>query len=122
MRCYTNTLYGQGNGTTTQTVMDARGLFLRGNDPSLLINNTASNGNGSIQNDAIRNITGSFNCGFENAPAPTGCFTSTNASGDGVSGGGLKFYDINFNASNVVPTDDENRPKYYASTIYIKYL
>lgn len=119
---YTNTLYGQGNGTTTQTVIDTRGLFLRGNDPSLLINNTTFNSNGSLQGDAIRNITGQFNCGFENAPAPSGAFALGTTAGDGVSGGGLYFANIVFNASNVVPTDDENRPKYYASTIYVKYL
>ena len=122
VQSYTNTLYGQGNGTTTQTVLDGRGLFLRGNDPSLLINNTTFNGNGSLQGDAIRNITGQFNCGFENAPNPSGCFTQSGDSGDGVSGNGLYFTNILFNASNVVPTDDENRPKQYTSTIYIKYL
>ena len=41
---YTNTLYGQGNGTTTQTVLDARGLFLRGQDPVVVVNTTAFNG------------------------------------------------------------------------------
>jgi hypothetical protein len=87
-----------------------------------LINNTLYNNNGSLQGDAIRNITGQFNGGFEQAPNPSGAFSQSGNSGDGVSGGGLYFTNIVFNASNVVPTDDENRPKYYASTIYIKYL
>ena len=119
---YTNTLYGQGNGTTTQTILDGRGLFLRGHDNSSAVNPTAFNGNGSLQGDAIRNITGQFNCGFEQAPNPTGAFTVANATGDGVSGGGLDFYDVIFNASNVVPTATENRPKHLCTTLYIKYL
>ena len=93
---YTNTLYGQGNGTTTQTVLDTRGLFLRGQDPVAVVNTTAFNGNGSLQGDAIRDITGQFNCGFESAPNPTGAFTIANASGNGVAGGGLSFYNVVF--------------------------
>jgi len=119
---YTNTLYGQGNGTTTQNVADLRGLFLRGADSSLLINTTTFNDNGSLQGDAIRNITGGFTCGFESAPNPSGAFSQGSNSGDGVSGGGLYFTTINFNAGAVVPTATENRSKNYTSTIYIKYL
>ena len=119
---YTNTLYGQGNGTTTQNAPDARGVFLRGTDPSRIINSTTFSENGSLQGDAIRNITGSFFLGVESAPSPTGAFTQGSNTGDGVAGGGLYFTTINFNASNIVPTATENRPKSYSSTLYIKIL
>jgi hypothetical protein len=97
-------------------------LFLRGQDPVAVVNTTAFNGNRSLQGDAIRDITGQFNCGFESAPNPTGAFTIANASGNGVAGGGLSFYNVVFTASNVVPTGVENRPKHLCSTVYIKYL
>ena len=118
---YTNTLYGQGNGTN-QNAPDMRGVFLRGTDLSRLINSDIFSDNGSLQGDAIRNIIGKVNIGFEQSPSTTGAFYESNASGDGVSGGGLRFANINFDASRVVPTADENRPKSYSSTIYIKIL
>lgn len=119
---YTNTLWGQGNGTTTQNLPDFRGLFLRATDTSRLINSNTFASRGSVDGDAIRNIVGKVNIGFENSPSATGAFFQSNNSGDGVSGGGLYFANINFDASRVVPTADENRPKNYTSTLYIKYL
>lgn len=118
---YTNTLYGQGNGIT-QNAPDGRGVFLRSTDPSGLINSSLFSDNGSLQGDAIRNIIGKVNIGFENSPSATGAFYESNGSGDGVAGGGLRFANINFDASRVVPTADENRPKSYSSTLCIKYI
>ncbi len=119
---YTNTLYGQGNGINTQNAPDRRGAFLRGTDLSRLINSDIFSDNGSLQGDAIRNIIGKVNIGFENSPSTTGALNAINKNGDGTSGGGNGFYDIIFDASRVVPTADENRPKSYSSTIYIKIL
>jgi len=119
---YTNTLYGQGNGINTQNAPDRRGAFLRGTDLSRLINSDIFSDNGSLQGDAIRNIIGKVNIGFENSPSTTGALNAINKTGDGTSGGGNGFYDIIFDASRVVPTADENRPKSYSSTIYIKIL
>jgi len=118
---YTNTLYGQGNGIN-QNAPDGRGVFLRSTDPSRLINSTLFSENGSLQGDAIRNIIGKVKIGFETAPATTGAFYESNVTGDGVSGGGSDFRNINFDASRVVPTADENRPKSYSSTLCIKIL
>lgn len=118
---YTNTLYGQGSGTN-QNAPDGRGVFLRSTDPSRLINSTLFSENGSLQGDAIRNIIGKVKIGFETAPATTGAFYESNITGDGVSGGGSDFRNINFDASRVVPTADENRPKSYSSTLCIKIL
>jgi hypothetical protein len=118
---YTNTLYGQGDGTN-QNTPDGRGVFLRSTDPSNLINSTLFSNNGSLQGDAIRNIIGKVKIGFETGPSPTGAFYESNITGDGVSGGGTYFSNINFDASRVVPTADENRPKSYSSTLCIKYI
>lgn len=108
-------------------IPDARGQFLRGK------NNTRSDGNedpdgerdlGNFQDDAIRNIvgdttTGGPHLGPQNA---TGAFTwssytNGHAAGTATDGNGMKIY---FNASSVVPTAGDNRPKNVAVNIFIK--
>ena len=87
-------------------VPDLRGMFLRG-----------AGGNaaalGSVQGDAIRNITGQFSAkahafsiGFDAA----GAFRAV-ASGQGAGGGsGWMEHGWAFDASRVAPTAEENRP------------
>lgn len=93
-------------------IPDRRGLFTRAADGSHWLA-------GQSHDDAIRNITGSFN-----ASGSTGSASSTKTQGaialsntsswtnyvNGQSGAG---YNLLFDASNVVPTSEENQPKGY---------
>lgn len=65
---------------------------------------------GTWQGDAIRNITGTFRTLIGN---PTGVFSATSAGTSSMGGVSGAAYDSNltFDASKVVPTADENRPK-----------
>ena len=107
--------YG-GDGISNFGLPDLRGLFIRG-----VGGNSAALG--IIQGDAIRNITGSFDC-TANGPKTTGCFK----------GGADKIPDWHanqngpdctariFDASLVVPTANENRPVNIALNYIIKFL
>lgn len=79
----------------------------------------ASSGAGSIQGDAIRNITGSH--GMETTTA-TGAFNLSGSlvSGQMSSGGAGSDYAMNFDASAVVPTGNDNRPQNIAINYIIK--
>ena len=64
---------------------------------------------GEVQGDAIRNIAGSFN---SLAGSVTGaCSLKTTWLAVNGTGVNLRAADVEFKASNVVPTADENRPK-----------
>lgn len=95
---------------------DMRGLFVRGYDPSG-VNDANGVGRGirSAQGDAIRNIYGDF-CGAKIANSgvqhiATGPFAVSRFYDGVYGGGGRSTVGLNFNASRVVPTADENRPK-----------
>jgi len=119
--------WGNGDGSTTFHLPDLRGRFLRGvdaaagNDPdagSRTVSNAGGNSGdavGSVQDDAIRNITGEIwakagtNVGFDGARS--GAFeagTGTSQVAQSVSFSGNTH---RFDASNVVPTGSDNRPK-----------
>ena len=67
---------------------------------------------GEVQGDAIRNIEGSFNSLAGNAGSVTGaCSLKTTWLAVNGTGPNLRAADVEFKASNVVPTADENRPK-----------
>ena len=129
--------WGIGDGSTTFNLPDMRGMFLRGvsgesgndedADGRLVLNDNGGNtGNnvGSYQGDAIRNITGSFSTaqrwgnGWETA---NGAF-STDALNGGMTYEHNKYYNGNplvfFNAANVVPVGNDNRPK----NVYVNYI
>lgn len=100
--------FSSGNGTTTFRVPNLDKAFLRPDN----------RGVGSYQGDTIRNITG----GIGNFPAqstdfnrsPEGAFTETSGvslRADIMSQTTLSKARIEFNASLVVPTSTENRPK-----------
>lgn len=100
------------------TIPDYRGLFLRGQG-SQTVDGTVhtSPAVGTKQGDAIRNITGQF-CvddfvaagGYNSAAPPKGAFEVGNyVNYDAKSHGGDGRLLI-FDASNVVPTANENRP------------
>jgi microcystin-dependent protein len=115
------TTYGVGNGSTTFNIPDLRGEFIRGFDNGRGVDSGRTIG--TSQGDAIRNITGSIDSQYawhSTNFSATGAFSSITRNGymAGISGTG---YGVNFNASNVVPTADENRPRNIAMMYCIKY-
>jgi hypothetical protein len=118
------TTWGPGNGSTTFNVPDMRGYFPRGWDHGSGVDDGRALG--SIQQDAMQNITGSF--GIDNITqqetTPTGAFyydpENVHTPGTGPGGVAEGAY-ANFDASRVVRTADETRPKNKAVMYIIKY-
>ena len=120
-----NTIYGEGDGSTTFNIPDYRGTFLRctgGNAAEL----------GTAQGDAIRNITGqvSVRPGAQSTTtiiSANGAFSINldggSSAGSGYSGGGgsPKADILLFSAADIVPTANENRPVNYAVNVCIIY-
>ena len=129
--------WGTGDGSTTFNLPDLRGMFLRGvsgdsgYDPDadtrvLLKDNGGNTGNnvGSYQNDAIRNIWGSFTSGSMIPNGNSGfCRVDAVGPGGGQDGGqwASNTLNISFDASYVVPVGNDNRPKNVYVTYIIKY-
>lgn len=117
------TAYGAGDGATTFNLPDLRGEFIRGADQGRGVD--AGRAIGSSQGDAIRNIAGvlGFNAGRP-ATGVSGAIASDSSLSNGLtmggstSGGGTGF---SFDASRVVPTAAENRPRNVALLPLIKY-
>ena len=112
-------------------VPDLQGLFPRcvgSQDLSVTISGTTttqtfSGGDvGTKKADAIRNITGSFGADdrMEHDGSITGAFSKGGTSNTGSEGIDEDGFVMNFNASNVVPTDYENRPASVALRFLIK--
>lgn len=121
------TTYGTGDGRTTFNLPDLRGEFVRGWDDGRGIDSRRALG--SAQSDAIRNITGKLDSGqnqaeqlFDNV-ITSGAFGKeqatkqwtfdSSARGDAVTA-------VTFDASRVVPTANENRPRNIALLVCIK--
>ncbi|WP_052729833.1 phage tail protein [Photobacterium halotolerans] len=107
--------YGTGDGVTTFTTPDYhRGHYHRGATPGLTY--------GESQGDAIRNITGTAT-GVQHKSSSTGAgaFTLTNSGtvASNLVDGTSSVWNHSFDASRVVPTADENRPKTINTYIYI---
>lgn len=105
--------FTEGNGTTTFRLPDLNGaqtgsipdLFLRGSKSDQAV--------GEVRNDAVRNFTaviGSFRRGsFSRAE---GAFSLRESAANSWNGNNVEpGYEAYFDASTVVPTADENRPK-----------
>lgn len=100
-------------------IPDMRAEFIRGWDNGRGVD--AGRAIGTFQGDAIRNIAGSFIAADNNSnvgalSSSTGAFTLTSDSGRVPSwftgsSVGTRFLAATFNASNVVPTANENRPR-----------
>ena len=123
------TTYGEGDGSTTFNIPDYRGAFLRcigGNAAEL----------GVEQEDAIRDITGSFcirrsDSGSELISTTKGLLlgaffsmpdrTLSSLWQSSISGGSRTIQQIGFKSSAVVPTANENRPINYAVNVCIIY-
>jgi microcystin-dependent protein len=136
--------WGMGDGSTTFNLPDLRGMFLRGvsgdsgNDADaenriVLNENGGNTGNqvGSYQNDAIRNITGTFSIRNNPSGHPRGNITDTSGAvyadtytsgayskfaGDSNSHAGNTVAHID--ASHAVPVGSDNRPK----NVYVNYI
>lgn len=116
------TTHGQGDGSTTFHIPDYRGRFIRGVDGGsgndgdaatrTAMNPGGNTGNtvGSIQGDAIRNITGTLS-NIAAYAGSSGAFTDAAAAGVHNDGGGAGRRSFSFNASNQVPTGSDVRPR-----------
>ena len=122
------TTYGAGDGSTTFNLPDLRGEFIRGWDDGRGIDRGRVLG--SAQGDAIRNITGSIDTGSHNGQQLFDEATATGAlaisrrqwkkwTGDSGDGGNNPAA-FDFDASRVVPTAAENRPRNIALLACIK--
>lgn len=109
------TAWGEGNKSTTFNIPDLRGEFLRGADIGRGVDSDRIVG--SKQGDAIRNITGRFS-GGRTMTSPTGAFYYE-WTGYGSDSGPDSHYVTAFDASKVVPTANENRPRNAAVTYCI---
>lgn len=127
------TSFGSGDGSTTFNLPDLRGQFVRGFDSGSGVD--ANRVFGTLQGDAIRNISASAFYGYDadvatKAPSSytSGAFKysdislpdNTNKLSVIPSTSALNWYPLIFDASLQVPTANENRPKNIALTYMIK--
>ena len=118
-------LHGAGDGSTTFNLPDYRGKFMRGVDGAAgndidkaarthpVTGAVAGNVVGSVQADAIRNITGTGLASRAYGTSGSGAIASY-VSGSGANGTGSSATTViewNFDSSRVVPTASDNRPK-----------
>lgn len=116
------TKYGSGSSTTFKLPnFTSNGWFVR--------SKMAATPVGTVQSDAIRNITGSINTLLfksqtTSSPTITGAFLGTSFVANGWTGSGAgagySFSTLNFNASSSVPTSNENRPVNISMRVLIK--
>ena len=107
-----NTIYGEGDGSTTFNIPDYRGAFLRctGGNADVL---------GTLQGDAIRNITG--NMGTVIATIMDGPFHSVGNYYNILNGNFCSSVYAYMDVSLQVPTATENRPINYAVNVCVVY-
>ncbi|MFJ5421368.1 phage tail protein [Pectobacterium parvum] len=99
---------------------DLRGEFVRGWDDG----RGADAGRAllSAQGDAIRNITGQFNVVDRQNAVLSGAFAHSSRAGAAISGNFVGVYhsDVTFDASKVVPTANETRPRNIAFNYIVR--
>ena len=124
------TTFGAGDGRSTFNLPDLRGEFVRGLDDGRNID--GGRRLGTAQGDAIRNITGAFDTSkgswaqqFVDFAETSGAFDLIRGNkqwtGDPNNGGNNLPTGFKFDASRVVPTANENRPRNIALLACIKY-
>lgn len=113
---YLQSWFGLGDGSTTFNLPDLRGEFLRGWDDGRSVD--AGRVFGSAQMDAMQNIVGTFSQG--GSAGGTGPFSTTGSYG-GVGQNAQVNYTSTFDASRVVRTSTEERPRNVAVLACIKY-
>jgi len=111
------TTFGAGDGSNTFGLPDLRGEFIRGWDNGRGADSGRSFG--SNQSWAIENITGNFQVIEDTGSAFSGVFfdNGTKSSGTDSGQGGKS---VGFDASRVVNTSDETRPRNIALMYIIK--
>ncbi|HCJ8577119.1 TPA: tail fiber protein [Escherichia coli] len=104
----------------TNELPDLRGEFIRGWDDGRGVD--SGRAILSAQGDAIRNITGQLaDVRFNTQPSGSGAFTtSRRGSASADSNGGGTARDVGFDASHVVPTASENRPRNIAFNYIVR--
>lgn len=116
------TTWGAGDGSTTFNLPDLRGEFVRGFDAG----RGADPGRAfaSFQSDAIRNITGFFNkirVKLNTDYSAGGAFAGATGEVSGDANlGSANTVNFDFDASRVVPTANQNRPRNIAMLYCIK--
>ena len=120
-------LWGVGDGSTTFNLPDMRGQFLRGKNNGRLDGEENPDGDldvGTQTSDAIRNIVGDTTTGgsYLGSQNANGAFTwssnnNSHSTGTATDGNGMKIF---FDANNVVPTANDNRPKNVTVNYIIK--
>jgi len=116
------TTFGSGDGSTTFNLPDLRGEFVRGFDDGRGVDSGRSFG--SAQSWAIENIVGTFTdirVRLNTIFSATGAFTGSTGTNSGDSGaGGAATVNFDFDASRVVNTASETRPRNIALLYCIK--
>lgn len=115
------TTFGAGDGVNTFNLPDLRGEFLRCWDDARGVD--ASRVLGSTQNHAIQNITGRIvDVKFNISKTSSGAFSLTNIGpSDSTSSGDGSACTVDFDASRVVNTAAETRPRNVALLACIKF-
>jgi microcystin-dependent protein len=115
------TTYGAGNGSTTFNLPDLRGEFIRGWDHSRGAD--AVRAFGSVQTDALQNITGSVSQVTGGGTGATGAFAVNGASMPQIAASTpTTTPSVTFDASRVARTDAETRPRNVAMLYCISYF
>ena len=117
-------LFSSGDGVRTFRLPDHRGQFYRALDEGHGLDDWNGRNIGTAQGDAIRNIAGAWGSGVigSHSVYTSGAMGGTgrvNGGGGGTVGSGE--YGYNFDASRVVPTAAENRPRNLAYFACIRY-
>lgn len=106
----------------TNILPNFAGYVPRGYDPTGVVDpDGTARSIGSLQGDAIRNITGQFRGGTWSNQNLAGVFTMIGDAGYGTDSGPDRTYVVNFDASKQVPTAPENRMKNFSILYCIKH-